>query len=112
MRLARTAFSELWGELSPALDLRQVECRLLHLKNCSFTSELFFENERRRIGFRTRSSYVEASRMDLAMSAIIVGVLIAVIRTWMDIRTPDRIEINEEWLGISPSEFFEKHSKD
>jgi len=50
--------------------------------------------------------------MDLAISAIIVGVLIAVIRTWMDIRTPDRIEINEEWLGISPSEFFEKHSKD
>ena len=51
--------------------------------------------------------------MELAISAVIVGVLIASIQRRMEMnRSPGRVRKNEQWLGVSPSEFFEKHSKD
>lgn len=50
--------------------------------------------------------------MELAFAAILIGVLIAVIRARVDVnRSPVEVKSNEQWLGVSPSEFFEKHSK-
>ena len=51
--------------------------------------------------------------MELAIAAVIIGVLIAVVRARVDVdRSPVRVESNEQWLGVSPSEFFGRHSKD
>jgi hypothetical protein len=52
-------------------------------------------------------------KMELAVAAVIIGVLIAVIRERR--RDIDRSSLGakrrQQWLGVSPSEFFEKHSK-
>lgn len=51
--------------------------------------------------------------MELAISAVVIGVLIAVVRTRTEMNNSlVRAKCDEQWLGVSPSEFFEKHSKD